>query len=65
MNFIVKQITAYDRRVIGCETTEKDIMISYTHQDGGYHDVFLTQEQAVRLSEDLQLMIQRNEEAVE
>lgn len=62
MEFTVKDIRAYHRNVFGCEKHERDIMISFSHEEyPGVNDVFLTQEQAVRFHDELERMICRNE----
>ena len=62
MKFTVKDIRSYHRNVMGCQLQERDIMISFSYdEDSGVHDVFLTQEQAVRFHDELERMICRNE----
>lgn len=50
---------------LGCLSVSKDIMITYTLQDDSYkdfHDIFLTNEQAEELINQIQLRIKQNKE---
>jgi hypothetical protein len=61
----VKSIRAHDKGVIGCLKHKKDIMISYNSNDSEKDgseiiDLFLSQEQAEGLLEELKLRIEVN-----
>ena len=64
METIIDSIRAYDKQVFGCKNNERDVMISFS--GGGekilVNDLFLTQEQAETLLEDLQRVVESNQE---
>jgi len=57
--FINPTISVHDRECIGCARHNKDIMVSVS-MDGQIKDVFLSQEGAERLRDDLIECIKRN-----
>lgn len=61
METVTKDIRCYGKHVIGCEKHNRDVMISYCGNSEIIHDVFLTQEQAKKLSKELLEIIQRND----
>jgi hypothetical protein len=64
MELIIKSIRTYYRGVIGCKRHNRDIMIAFTHEaetePNAVHDLFLTQEQAVDLLNDLKKSLGQN-----
>ncbi len=65
MELIINSIRTYYRGVIGCKRHNRDVMIAFTHQaetePNAVHDLFLTQEQAVDLMNDLKKSLAQNE----
>lgn len=56
LNTAVKGISAYDKTCIGCKSNKADIMVSAMVQGEHsveFHDLFLTNEQAEKLAQDL------------
>jgi hypothetical protein len=63
MEIITKYISAYGKNCYGCKYHEKDVMIEVeTENVNSYHDIFLTQEQAITLVESLQKIIKQNQQ---
>jgi hypothetical protein len=64
MELIIESIRTYYRGVIGCKRHNRDIMIAFTHEaekePNAVHDLFLTQEQAVDLLNDLKKSLGQN-----
>ena len=62
METIITSIRVFDKNCIGCTRNEKDVMIAYTHDDTeDIVDIFLTQDQAKTLTDDLVIVTERNE----
>lgn len=61
MEGIVELIDVHDKEVCGCVRHNSDIMLSFTIEDKDeIHDIFLTQEQAEKLSIQLITKIRYN-----
>jgi hypothetical protein len=59
----ISAIKAYYKGVNGCVRHKKDVMIAYTvDREMGICDLFLTNEQAQKLMEDLQNALRMNKE---
>ena len=56
----INYVRVYDKGVIGCLRSKKDIMISICAPNGGIDDIFLTQPQAEQLLIDLQKEVNEN-----
>ena len=62
MEPIITSVRVFDKNCIGCTRNKKDVMIAYTHDDTeGIVNIFLTQDQAKTLTDDLIIVTERNE----
>lgn len=66
-NTFPEQVTVFDKQCFGCEQYEKDVMLTFSYTDKStdvFHinDIFLTNEQALRLIDDLSAVVKRNAE---
>lgn len=59
---IPETVRSYDKACIGCRRLDRAVMLAFLKKGDEFYDIFLTQEQAVALMQELGRAIKYNEE---